>query len=204
MRAQDLIESETELWHAATHHAFLDGARDGTLEGAAFSRWLVQDYHFSLALARAEGRYLAAAPRQDLEVLAHGIGAMVTELVWFERKARDWGLDLSAPLHPTARAYVSYVQATTYEPYAVQLTVLWALERAYLEAWRTALPGALAYREFVEHWTNDTYAAWVASLEAAVNRVLALGGGEDTRAAFRWITRYERDFWQMAYAGGDD
>ena len=27
--------------------------------------------------------------------------------------------------------------------------------------------------------------------------------GDAEREAFRWIARYERDFWQMAYAGGD-
>jgi thiaminase len=46
------------------------------------------------------------------------------------------------------------------------------------------------------------YAAWLDDLEAAANRVLA-AGGEAERRAFRWIARYERDFWQMAYAGDD-
>jgi len=195
-----LIADDAEPWHAATRHPFLDGVRDGTLDRAAFSRWLVQDFHFALALTRAEGRYLANAPREDLQLLVQGVQAMVAELAWFERKATERGLDLAAPLHPTTRAYVDYLQATTYEPYAVQLTALWALECAYLEAWRTALPGAPAYREFVEHWTNEGYAAWVDSLEAAANRVLARGG-EAAREAFRWIARYERDFWQMGYAG---
>ena len=202
MTPSDLISGEAELWHAATHHPFLDGVRDGTLEGTTFSRWLVQDYHFALALSRAEGRILAHAPREDLEVLAQGIQAMVAELGWFERKAAERGLDLATPLHPTARAYADYLQATTHGPYAVQLTVLWALERAYLEAWRTALPGAPAYREFVEHWTNDAYAAWVDALEATASRVLA-HGGEAEREAFRWVARYEKDFWQMAYSAGD-
>lgn len=201
MRTRELIEGDAELWRAATHHSFLDGVRDGTLDPEAFARWLVQDYHFALALTRAEGRYLANAPRADLEILVQGVQAMVAELAWFERKADERGLDLAAPLHPTARAYADYLQASTYEPYPTQLTVLWALERAYLEAWRTALPGAPAYREFVEHWTNEAYAYWVESLEAAANRVLAQGG-EREREAFRWIARYEWDFWQMAYAGG--
>ena len=74
--------------------------------------------------------------------------------------------------------------------------------RTYLEAWRAALPGAPAYREFVEHWTNQAYASWVDRLEAAANRVLACGGDAE-RDAFRWIARYERDFWQMAYSGDD-
>lgn len=200
MTTRELIAADAELWHSATHHPFLDGVRDGTLDPAAFSRWLVQDYRFALGLTAAEGRYLAHAPRKDLEILAQGIQAMVAELAWFESKAAERGLDLSAPLHPTARAYVDYLQAITHEPYAVQLTALWALERAYLEGWRTALPGAPAYRGYVEHWTNPTYAAWVDALERATNRVLADGAGR-AREAFRWIARYERDFWQMAWTG---
>lgn len=202
MTTRELMADDAALWHAATHHPFLEGVRDGTLDPAAFSRWLVQDYHFVLALTAAEGRYLAHAPREDLGILAQGIQAMVAELAWFERKAGERGLDLAAPLHPTTRAYVDYLQATSYEPYAVQCTALWALERAYLEAWRTALPGAGAYREYVEHWTNEAYAAWVEALEDAANRVLA-DAGEPERDAFRWIARYERDFWQMAFTGRD-
>jgi len=202
MRTRDLIAGDAELWRAATHHPFLDGVREGDLDPAAFSRWLVQDYHFALALTRAEARYLANAPRGDLEVLLQGLQAMVGEFAWFEQKADEGALELSAPLHPTARAYADYLQATTYEPYAVQLTALWALERAYLEAWRTALPGAPAYREFVAHWTNEAYAAWLERLDAAADRVLARGGDRE-RDAFRWVARYERDFWQMAYSGDD-
>ena len=202
MKARDLIAGDGELWRAATHHRFLDQVRDGSLDPAAFSRWLVQDHHFALALVRAEARYLASAPREDFEVLARGIQAMVAELAWFEEKAKERSLELASAVHPTARAYVDYLLATTYAPYPVQLTALWALERAYLEAWRTALPGAPAYRKFVEHWTNQAYAVWVAELEAAADRALA-GGGEAEREAFRWIARYERDFWQMAYSGAD-
>lgn len=194
---EDVIRSEAELWHAATHHRFLDELREGTLPPAAFSRWLSQDYHFAVALTRAEGRYLANAPREDLALLAGGVQAMVAELEWFERKASERQLALNAPLHPTARAYVDYLHALAWRPYPVQLTALWALERAYLEGWRTALPGAPAFREFVEHWTNEAFAAYVGRLEAAANRELA-SAGEAEREAFRWVTRYERAFWEMA------
>ncbi len=84
-----LIADASELWHAATHHPFLDAVRDGSLDPATFSRWLVQDYHFARALTAAEGRYLANAPRQDLGILAEGIQAMVAELDWFEHKAAE-------------------------------------------------------------------------------------------------------------------
>jgi thiaminase/transcriptional activator TenA len=202
MTTEDLIRGEAELWHAATHHPFLDEVREGTLQPASFARWLSQDHHFAVALTRAEARYLATAPREDFELLAGGVQAMVAELEWFERKASERDLALNVPLHSTARAYVDYLHALSYQPYSVQLTALWALERAYLEGWRTALPGAPAFREFVERWTNEAYAAYVGGLEAAANRALARGG-EAEREAFRWVARYERAFWAMAYGDGD-
>ncbi len=97
MIAQKLIESEAELWRAATHHPFLDGVRDGTLPAEDFARWLVQDYQFGAALTRVEARYLAGAPREDLALLAAGVQAMVAELDWFEQKAAERELHLGAP-----------------------------------------------------------------------------------------------------------
>ncbi len=198
MTTQELIQADAGLWRAATHHAFLDEVRDGTLAPATFARWLAQDYHFGVALMRTEARILACAPRDDLELLAGGVQVMVAELDWFERKASEREVDLNVSLHRTARAYIDYLHGLTYEPYSVQLTALWALERAYLEGWRTALPGAPAFREFVEHWTNDAYAAYVDALEAGANRVLAMDANAE-REAFRWVARYEQAFWQMAY-----
>ena len=202
MRAKDLIEDNAQLWRAATHHAFLDEVGDGTLDAAAFARWLSQDYHFAVALIRSEARALACAPREDLELLVGGIQAMVAELDWFESKASEREIDLEVELHPTARAYIDYLRALADEPYSVQLTALWALERAYLEGWRTARPGAPAFREFVERWTSDAFAAYVDALEAAVNRAIGRGGGAE-REVFRWVAKYEEAFWEMAYARGD-
>ena len=197
MTAQKLIESEAELWRAATHHPFLDGVRDGTLPPEEFACWLVQDYQFGAALTRVEARYLAAAPREDLGLLAAGVQAMVAELDWFEQKAAERELHLGAPLHATARAYIGYLYALCDQPYSVQLTALWALERAYLDAWRGARPGAEAFREFVVRWTNDAFASYVAALEAATSRVLGHNADAE-REAFRQVARYERAFWEMA------
>ena len=197
MTANELIQCEAELWHEATHHRFLDGVREGTLPPEAFARWLAQDYHFAVALIRAEARYLAAAPREDLALLASGVQAMVAELDWFEYKAAEHEIDLGAPLHPTTRAYIDYLYALCDRPYSVQLTALWALERAYLDAWHGASPGAQAFREFVEHWTSDAFAAYVAALEAVTSRVLGQSGDAE-HEAFRQVARHERAFWEMA------
>jgi len=202
MRTKELIQGDAELWRAATHHTFLDEVGAGTLAPAAFAHWLSQDYHFAVALTRTEAGALACAPREDLELLVGGIQAMVAELDWFESKASERAIDLDVSLHPTARAYIDYLSALADEPYAVQLTALWALELAYLEGWRTARPGAPAFREFVERWTSDAFATYVDALEAAANRAISQGGDTE-REAFRRVAKYEKDFWEMAYARGD-
>ena len=202
MTAQELIEGESELWYAATHHPFLDSVREGTLPPEGFARWLAQDYHFGVALTRAQAHYLAGAARQDLELLASGVQAMVAELGWFETKAKERGIDLDAPLHPTTKSYVDYLVALCERPYSVQLTALWALERAYLDAWRGASPGAPAFREFVEHWTNDAFVAYVAALEVATTRVLGHSTSAE-HAAFQQVAQHERAFWEMAFERAD-
>ena len=203
MTAKELIQSEPELWHEATHHRFLDGVREGTLPPEVFDRWLAQDYLFGVALTRAEARYLAGAPREDLALLASGVQAMVAELDWFEHKAAERQIDLGAALHPAARVYIDYLYALCDRPYSVQLTALWALERAYLDAWREASPGAQAFREFVEHWTSDAFAAYVAALETVTSRVLGQSGDAE-HEAFRQVARHERAFWEMAFESVDD
>jgi thiaminase/transcriptional activator TenA len=182
---------------------FLDGVRDGTLPPEAFARWLAQDHHFAVDLTRAEARYLAGAPREDWALLASGVQAMVAELDWFEHKAAERKIDLGARLHPTTRAYTDYLLALVDRPYSVQLTALWALERAYLDAWRGASPGAQPFREYVEHWTNDAFAAYVDALEMATDRVLGQSV-EAEREAFRQVARLEHAFWEMACERLDD
>lgn len=202
MRAGDLIGARPGLWEAATRHRFLDEVGEGTLEGSRFDRWLVQDHLFVEALVRAQARITAGAPRKDLALLAGGMAALVDELAWFEEVAADRDLELGAEALPAARAYVDFLHALTYRPYPVQATTLWAVERAYLEAWQSAAPASGPYRPFVEHWTTEAFRTYVAGLETVADRELG-GAGEDERAeagqAFGWVARYERDFWQMAY-----
>ena len=83
---------------------------------------------------------------------------------------------------------------------------LWAIERAYLEAWRSAAPGHPDYQEFAEHWTVPEFAAYVDALEEAANTALKEASAEEQKEAeraFLGVARLEWDFWEMAYAGGE-
>lgn len=204
MTPADLLSRYPDLWHDATRHPFLDGIRDGTLPQAAFDCWLAQDYLFVEALVRAQAAILGAAPRRDLALLAGGLVALVDELTWFEARAAERSIELSRPAHATCTAYAAFLHSLSREPYAAQITALWAVERAYLEAWTAAAPGVAPYREFVEHWTTAAFHEYVRGLEAAAAGTLqgADAAGLDAAAdAFRQVAHHEAAFWQMAFEG---
>ena len=200
MRAVDLISRHPEAWQGATRHPFLDSLRDGTLPVEAFEAWLVQDYAFVGDLLVFQARLLARAPRPAQAVLAGGLVALEDELGWFEARARQRGLGLAVKRHPTTEAYRGLLEVLDGDPYPVAITALWALERAYLEAWGSAAPGHPDYRPFIEHWTTPEFAGYVHGLEEAADAALEAGGAPEGRveAAFLEVASVERDFWEMA------
>ena len=197
MTGAELVARHAEAWRAATRHPFLDGVRDGSLPAAAFHTWLVQDYLFVSDLLRFQARLLAVAPRAGQRALAGGLAALEAELVWFEAQAGRLRLRLEAERHPVTEAYRRRLLSFA-EEWAAGITALWTGERAYLESWSGASPGALSYREFVEHWTHPDFAAYVGDLER-----LAGDAGPD-EGAFLAVCGLERDFWDMAWASARD
>ncbi len=77
--------------------------------------------------------------------------------------------------------------------------MLWTLERAYLDAWSFAAPGAGVYREFVAHWTTPQFTAYVSALEKAADGTAA--GEANLDAPFVELVEAEAQFWDMAHEG---
>jgi thiaminase/transcriptional activator TenA len=199
----ELARSDATRWHAATHHPFLDGARTGDLPAAAFDRWLEQDRHFVETLTRAWAAILVRAPAHDLALLADGIGAFVAELTWFDDVTATHGRS-PGPVLPATAAYDDHLLRVATQPHVVALAAMWTVEVAYLEAWRTALPGAPAYRRFVEHWTDAAFGEFVARLEAAADRALREASPHEVEGAARAVTAtldHEAAFWAMTWSG---
>ncbi len=204
MSVTDLLRRHADLWAEAAQHPFLRAVRDGTLPGHAFTAWLAQDYAFVGDLLVFQARLLARAPRPTQAPLIGGLRALEAELTWFEEHAQRAGLGLTALRHQTTEAYRRLLEQLDQQPYPVAITALWAVERAYLDGWQSAAPGAGEYRAFVEHWTIPAYAQYVAELERAADAALAAQPeeAEAARVAVLDVARLERDFWQMAWTGG--
>jgi thiaminase len=189
----DLLARHAEAWGRATRHPFLQAVRDGTVPEDAFDTWLVQDAHFVGDLLRFQARLLARAPRAAQPVLAAGCVSLVEELAWFAEQATVRGLDLGGPRLPATEAYARLLERLDGADVPTALTALWTIERTYLDAWSWALPGAPAYREFVEHWTVPGFAGYVALLEEAADHAEPAGDG-----IFLEVTDAETAFWQTA------
>lgn len=200
-----LLEQFAGEWRSATRHPFLDAVRSGSLAPEAFSTWLVQDYLFVADLLAFQARLLARAPRPAQAVLAAGLVGLEAELSWFEQHAARRGLGLEADRHTLTQDYRDFLRDLELAPYGAAIVALWALERAYLEAWRGAAPGAPAYAEFVEHWTVPAFAEYVAGLERAADAALGAASADEqaqVEAAFKDVTRLEAAFWGIAQPGG--
>ncbi|MCA1712321.1 MAG: TenA family transcriptional regulator [Actinobacteria bacterium] len=192
MLATDLPSRAPDLWASATRSPFLDAVRDGTLPTGWFDTWLAQDALFVADLLRFQARLLARAPRPAQAVLAGGAVALVEELAWFEQLAEQRGLDLDADPLPATRGYADLLQRMDAAPYADAVAALWVVEKAYLDAWTSALPGAAAYRELVEHWTSPGFAEYVQALERLT--------GPADEALLTDVLRQEAAFWRMTLA----
>jgi thiaminase len=180
-----------QLWAAATRHRFLDAVRDGTIADQEFDRWLVQDALFVGDLLSFQARLLARAERPAQSTLAAGCAALVAELDWFDEKAAARGIDMDQPPLPATIAYRELLDDLGAAPYESALTALWVIERVYLLSWTTAASDKSPYREFVEHWTDPGFAAYV----QALGELADPGGNDDVIAD---VLTHEIAFWDMA------
>lgn len=193
-----LVESLSGDWRAATAHPFLAGVRDGSVAREGFDTWLAQDARFVADLLWFQARLLARAPGPARAVLAGGAVALVEELAWFEEQAAVRGLALEARPEPATEHYAALLRRLDNAEPGIALTALWAIERVYLDAWSSALPGAPAYRDVVAHWTTPAFAGYVAALERAADGALRGDQSGEAADAVRQVLAAERAFWDMA------
>jgi thiaminase len=192
-----LLERHASRWSRATRHPLLAAVREGGLAPAAFDTWLAQDYLFVNALLGFQARLLARAPRPAQAVLAGGLVALAEELSWFERLAGERDIDLTAAPRPGTIAYGRLLDELDNAPFPLALTMLWVIERTYLDAWSHAAPGAPAYRAIVEHWTTPGFAAYVDALAVAATHAQPDEAAVDHY--FPKVADAEIVFWDMAW-----
>ncbi len=193
----DLIHEAGGLWSAATTSPFLEAAAAGTLPPEAFARWLSQDYLFAKGLTCYQAIAVAKVPRECHKPVIAGLGALDSELDWFESHAGRLGLSLDVAPHSTCRRYIDFLMRAAYtQPYPVLLAILYGVEASYLAAW-SALAAQGPYAEFIARWSTPAFREYVGLLE----RLAAQHPHPAAQDYFNQVLVHERDFWKMAWEG---
>lgn len=197
-RSEALLAGQAAVWPALAEHPFVLATADGTLPEAAFDRWLLEDHAFVVEFRRFLAGVLTLAPDEaSRDVLAGGIAALTPELTLFREELARRGLDPAAHTPSLGCAsYTGFMLASLHDGYEVASAVLYGVEKAYLDAWTTVRERAAAagsrYREFIDNWAAEPFAAYVADLGTL------LGGDHPTeaqRVAFGRVAAFEVQFW---------
>jgi thiaminase/transcriptional activator TenA len=197
------------IWERMLDHRFLRETRDGTIAHETFANWMRQDYLFVEAAIPFIAALLPKAPRHHRVALGMAIPTLERELELFRERAEAAGVDL-VNVQPsfTNHAYVQFLIASAYsKSYVEAYTVLYVAEKAYYDSWmvvRAGIDPNSIWYAFVENWTSDAFAGWVAYLEEQLD-ALAEGVGPAERERmtelFELTAKYEVAFWEMAATG---
>lgn len=201
-------------WDAYTHHAFVEGLRDGSLPQACYLHYLRQDYVFLIHFARAWA--LAAAKASTLDEMA-AASATVHALVHVEmplhvQTCAAHGID-RATLEATPEAqgnlaYTRYVLEAGYSGDFLDLMAALApCVLGYGEIGARLAGNAGPYAEWCDTYGGIEYQTLCrdvgALIDGALHRRLGAGWTELPRAGalqarFATATRLEVGFWDMA------
>ena len=120
--------------------------------------------------------------RRTLEVLSQALRGVMDEVRFFEETARANGLEIDGWRERKATRDYTAEMARIASLGSLEdgLVFLWAMEKAYLDAWcnvRSLLPTPVkdvygtnkAIAELTAHWTNPEFVKFVDSIAAVVN-----------------------------------
>jgi thiaminase/transcriptional activator TenA len=190
-------------WDAIVTHPFVRAAADGTLDPAAFDRWVVADHHFVIGFRRLLGRMLELAPDDDArDLIAGSLAPLQTELELFRTWAVEHDLDLGVEPGPITLGYTSYLLAVPSDGWANAVTALFGAEKAYFDAWsavRMSADTSSPWWEFVDNWSTPAFGAWVDDVAALLDRTVH--DPTPVRRTFERVVRFEVRFWDAMETG---
>lgn len=195
-----LLTEQASAWRRILDHPFVARTSDGSLPKATFDRWLTEDYYFVLSFrAFLEALAEVAPDGEARKILAGGSAALVPELALFESAAAERGLDLGVEPSLLNLGYSSYLLSSVREGWPVGITVLYAVEKAYYDAWasvRDTTGPDTQYAGFIANWSSPEFSAYVDQLGALVDREELTAR---MRLAFDRVVRFELAFWDLVH-----
>lgn len=206
-------------WHDYTHHAFVEGLRDGSLPRAAFLHYLIQDYVFLVHFSRAWSLAVVKSETlEEMKICAGTVDALVNhEMSLHVKTCATKGID-----EATLFAATEAVENLAYTRYVMDA----GLQGDFLDLMATLAPCVMGYGEIglrlmVSKADDTPYAEWItayaspeyqtvctnvgAMIDDAVARRIGNLSHSPRAAAlqgrFSMATSLEVGFWQMGLNG---
>jgi thiaminase/transcriptional activator TenA len=209
----ELHRKAASIWEAQNQHPFVRGIGDGTLSLDRFKFWLRQDYVFLIEYARLLA--LAAARSPDLETMIR-FATLLKETVQTEMNLhRAYAAEFEISLQelerelpaPTTRAYTDFllrVAATGdfAELAAALLPCMWAFSEIGQRLATEFAPNERRYAEWIAAYSSHEFAELAQWCRDLLDRLAAGLPERDLQkleAAFLTSSRYEWQFWEMAW-----
>jgi thiaminase (transcriptional activator TenA) len=213
-RLSELLRQKVAgIWEAQHQHPFVRGIGDGTLGLERFQFWLRQDYVFLIEYARLLA--LAAARSPDLETMTR-FATLLKETVETEMNlhrayAAEFGISHEQlerePTAPTTRGYTDFllrVAATGdfAELVAALLPCMWAFSEIGRRLAMQPAPSEKRYARWIAMYSSREFAElaeWCRDLLDSLAADLPERDLQKLEAAFLTSSRYEWQFWEMAW-----
>ncbi|MGX0903189.1 thiaminase/transcriptional activator TenA [Roseovarius sp. MBR-79] len=211
-----LRDAAGAVWRDYTHHAFVEGLRDGSLPRAAFLGYLVQDYIFLIHFSRAWALAVTKADTvEEMRACAATVHALVNgEIALHVRTCAEAGLSeadlFAAEEHPANLAYTRYVLDSGHSgDFLDLLAALAPCVMGYGEIGARLLPEAGAghpYADWITTYGAADYQQVCRDTGALLDGAMTRRLGPDPRATPGWArlvhrfttaTRLEVGFWEM-------
>ncbi|SFT90593.1 thiaminase II [Sedimentitalea nanhaiensis] len=209
-----------DVWRDYTHHAFVEGLRDGTLPSAAFLHYLIQDYVFLVHFARAWSLAVVKAETLDeMKVCAGTVDALVNhEMTLHVKTCAAVGIDEATLFTATEEfenlAYTRYVMDSGLQGDFLDLMAALAPCCFGYGEIGQRLAGCAApdtpYHGWINTYADDDYQTVMAAVGQMIDHAIARRLGDDPVQSVRWphlqqrfttATRLEVAFWGMGLRG---
>ncbi|KAF7049259.1 LOW QUALITY PROTEIN: hypothetical protein CFC21_057827 [Triticum aestivum] len=201
------------MYERATRHPFTVSIRDGSVDLAAFKRWLGQDYmfvrEFVAFLASVLLKCCKESDSSDMETILGGLASLSDELSWFKKEAAKWSVDLAgiSPLSSTP-SVPKFLQSLD-DPeisYSVAITTFWIIETVYQDSFAFCIeegnktPAELGT---CQRWGSPEFKQYCQSLQRIADRCLANAPHDvvvvkRAEEAFLGVLELEIGFWDMS------
>lgn len=208
-------------WQAYTHHAFVEGMKDGSLPRDAFLRYLVQDYIFLIHFSRAWALgVVKAGSIAEMQTCAGTVDALINHEMQLhialcgEAGISQADLEAAAEL-PANLAYTRYVLDAGFSgDFLDLLAALAPCVFGYGEIGTrlAAEKTSETYAEWIGTYAGDEYQAVCRAVAELIDNAVDRRLGPQPQTSPRWsdlahrfatATRLEVGFWQMGMHNHD-